>query len=60
MTKLGEIEDLDLLPKHVFQLVRCGPEGPPGAGDPATVPAIRWSVTSMVEDTDQRVDGFGS
>jgi hypothetical protein len=33
LDKLGEIEDLDLLPKHVFQLVRCGPEGPPAPAD---------------------------
>jgi hypothetical protein len=47
LTKLGEIEDLDLLPKHVFQLVRCGPEGLPrrrtgdGPSDPL-VGDLRW------------------
>jgi hypothetical protein len=45
LDKLGEIEDLDLLPKHVFQLVRCGPEEPPAPANRA-VPAIRWCVTS--------------
>jgi hypothetical protein len=43
-----------------IQLVRCGPEGLPRAGEPATVPAIRWSVASRCgEGTDQRCDGLG-
>ena len=43
----GEIEDLRLLflPIHIFQLVRCGPEGH-GLRRSSGSPAIRWSVAS--------------
>jgi len=47
LTKLGEIEVLRLLPKHVFQLVRCGRKGLPrrrtgdGPSDPL-VGDLRW------------------
>jgi hypothetical protein len=57
LDKLGEIEDLDLLPKHVFQLVRCGPRRASRAGEPggSSDPLV---CDLIVEGTHQGVDAF--
>jgi len=67
LTKLGEIEVLRLLPKHVFQLVRCDPPKWIPRSPKAPCPAIRWSVTSLASrghgsgdrgpDTKRRLEG---
>ena len=58
MTKLGEIEVLRLLPKHVFQLVRCDPpkwipKMPEGSS--SSDPLV--GDLSLAEGTDQRIEG---
>ena len=53
----GEIEDLRLLflPIHIFQLVRCGPEGP-RAPEVIRIPSGPLVGGLELEDTDQRTD----
>ena len=53
----GEIEDLRLLflPIHIFQLVRCGPEGP-RAPEVIRIPSGPLVGGLELEDTDQWTD----